>query len=56
MVERVLREPKAVRFRFVEEQRDQFPTKRLCQIMDVSARGYGLSAGARPALDNAVIW
>ncbi|UWR51366.1 IS3 family transposase [Phaeobacter inhibens] len=35
----VLREPKAVRFRFVEEHRDAFPAARLCQVMDVSMRG-----------------
>ena len=35
----VLREPKAVRFRFVEEHRDTFPAARLCQVMDVSSRG-----------------
>jgi len=35
----VLREPKAVRFRFVEEHRDTFPAARLCQVMDVSMRG-----------------
>jgi putative transposase len=34
----VLCEPKAVRFRFVEEHRDQFPTERLCHVMKVSAR------------------
>ena len=35
----VLREPKAVRFKFIEEHRNQFPTERLCKVMDVSARG-----------------
>lgn len=39
MVERVLRAPKTVRFRFIEEHRDQFPAARLCQVMDVSSRG-----------------
>ncbi|QIZ79223.1 IS3 family transposase [Thalassovita gelatinovora] len=35
----VLREPKAMRFRFVEEQRGAFPIDRLCQVMNVSPRG-----------------
>ena len=35
----VLREPKAVRFRFVEEHSGAFPTERLCQVMNVSPRG-----------------
>ncbi|WP_139824657.1 IS3 family transposase [Paracoccus sp. J56] len=35
----VLREPKAVRFRFVEEQRGSFPVDRLCRVMNVSPRG-----------------
>ncbi len=35
----VLREPKAVRFRFVEEHIGAFPTDRLCQVMNVSPRG-----------------
>ncbi|GLK65218.1 hypothetical protein GCM10017635_26920 [Paracoccus kondratievae] len=35
----VLREPKAMRFRFVEEQREAFPIDRLCQVMNVSPRG-----------------
>ena len=35
----VLREPKAMRFRFIEEHRDSFPTHRLCDVMDVSPRG-----------------
>ncbi len=35
----VLREPKAVRFRFVEERIGAFPTERLCQVMNVSPRG-----------------
>ena len=35
----VLREPKAVRFRFVEDHRDTFPAARLCQVVDVSMRG-----------------
>ncbi|MDP5084338.1 MAG: IS3 family transposase [Yoonia sp.] len=35
----VLREPKAMRFRFVEEQRGVIPIERLCQVMNVSARG-----------------
>ena len=35
----VLREPKAVRFRFVEEQRGAFPIDRLCQVRNVSPRG-----------------
>jgi hypothetical protein len=35
----VLREPKAVRFRFVEEQRGAFPIDRLCRVMNVSPRG-----------------
>lgn len=34
-----LREPKAVRVRFVEEQRGAFPIDRLCQRMNVSPRG-----------------
>ncbi|MCM2563967.1 IS3 family transposase [Lutimaribacter sp. EGI FJ00015] len=35
----VLREPKAMRFRFVEEQRGAFPIDRLCLVMNVSPRG-----------------
>lgn len=35
----VLREPIAVRFRFVEEHRVTFPAVRLCQVTDVSMRG-----------------
>lgn len=35
----VLREPKAVRFQFVEEQRGAFPVDRLCRVMNVSPRG-----------------
>ncbi|MCA3342819.1 MAG: IS3 family transposase [Roseomonas sp.] len=35
----VLREPKAVRFRFVEEQRGAFSVDRLCRVMNVSPRG-----------------
>jgi hypothetical protein len=38
--ERFLREPKTVRFRFVEENRGGVSTDRLCQIMDVSPRGF----------------
>ena len=30
---------KAVRFRFVEEQRGAFPIDRFCQVMNVSSRG-----------------
>ena len=29
-----------MRFRFVEENRGKVPTERLCQIMDVSPRGF----------------
>ena len=29
-----------MRFAFVEEHRHQLPVNRLCQIMDVSPRGY----------------
>lgn len=36
---RVLREPKAMRFRFVEEHRGAFPIDRLCQVVNVSTRG-----------------
>ena len=35
----VRREPKAMRFRFVEEQRGAFPIDRLCQVTNVSPRG-----------------
>ncbi|WP_152477368.1 IS3 family transposase [Roseovarius sp. THAF9] len=35
----VLREPKAMRFRFVEEHRGAFPIDRLCQVLNVSTRG-----------------
>ena len=28
-----------MRFKFIEEHRNQFPTERLCKVMDVSARG-----------------
>ncbi len=44
----VLREPKAVRFRFVEEHRAQFSTERLCQVTEVSTRGLGVLR-SRPA-------
>ncbi|WP_417809799.1 IS3 family transposase [Thioclava sp.] len=35
----VLRGPKAMRFRFVEEHRAHFPANRLCDVVGVSARG-----------------
>lgn len=35
----VLRGPKAMRFRFIEEHGDSFPAKRLCDVMDVGPRG-----------------
>ena len=35
----LLREPKAMRFRFIEEHCGEFPTARLCHVMDVSSRG-----------------
>ena len=35
----VLREPKAVRFRFIEEHRSAFSIGRMCRVMDVSSRG-----------------
>ncbi|WP_416883152.1 IS3 family transposase [Marivita sp.] len=35
----LLREPKAMRFRFIEEHGRDFPTNRLCQVLDVSERG-----------------
>ncbi|HID67920.1 MAG TPA: hypothetical protein EYP31_06615, partial [Roseibacterium sp.] len=40
---------KAMRFRFVEENRAAVPTKRLCRIMNVSSRGYaeGIPRGFR---------
>ena len=34
----VLREPKAMRFRFIEEHRDAFSTERMCAGLDVSTR------------------
>ena len=40
MPERFLRGSKAMRFRFVEENRGTVPTERLCRIMDVSSRGF----------------
>ena len=40
MDERVLRSEKQMRFAFVEEHRHDIPVNRLCQIMDVSPRGY----------------
>ncbi|MBL1419487.1 MAG: IS3 family transposase, partial [Alphaproteobacteria bacterium] len=36
----VLREAKVMRFKFIEEQLGKLPIKRLCQIMNVSPRGY----------------
>ncbi len=36
----VLRGPKAMRFRFIEEHRASFPAHRLCDVMNVSTRGY----------------
>lgn len=44
----LLREPKAVRFRFIEELRNQFPTKHLSRVTDVSARGLH-AFSSRPA-------
>ncbi|WP_152563458.1 IS3 family transposase [Palleronia rufa] len=35
----VLRGPKAMRFRFVEEHRNHFPANRLCSVVGVSTRG-----------------
>ncbi|MCK4712577.1 MAG: IS3 family transposase [Marinosulfonomonas sp.] len=35
----VLREPKAVRFKFIEEHRSAFSIGRMCHVMDVSSRG-----------------
>ncbi|MBV7256142.1 IS3 family transposase [Pacificimonas sp. WHA3] len=35
----VLRGAKAMRFRFIEEHRDVFCAKRMCDVLDVSARG-----------------
>lgn len=35
----LLREPKAMRFRFIEEHRHAFSAKRMCDLLDVSARG-----------------
>ena len=35
----LLREPKAMRFRFIEEHGHEFPTNRLCKVLDVSERG-----------------
>jgi hypothetical protein len=35
----VLREPKAVRFKFIEEHRFIFSTGRMCRVMNVSSRG-----------------
>ena len=35
----LLREPKAMRFRFIEEHGHEFPANRLCQVLDVSSRG-----------------
>jgi putative transposase len=36
----VLREAKAIRFKFIEEHQNKVPIQWLCQIMNVSARGY----------------
>ncbi|WP_154665063.1 IS3 family transposase [Leisingera daeponensis] len=35
----VLREPKAMRFRFIEEHRDIFCANRMCAVLDVRSRG-----------------
>ncbi|AUQ67872.1 putative transposase [Phaeobacter inhibens] len=35
----LLREAKAMRFRFIEECGQEFPTNRLCQVLGVSSRG-----------------
>ncbi len=35
----LLRETKAMRFRFIEEHCTEFPTARVCHVMDVSSRG-----------------
>ena len=47
----VLREPIAVRFRFVEEKREAFPIDRLCRVMNVSPirNGRVTSAMSGPA-------
>ena len=36
----VLREAKAIRFKFIEEHQNKVPIQWLCQIMNVSARGW----------------
>ena len=38
----VLREPKAVRFRFIEEHQSAFSIGRMCHVMNVSARLTGV--------------
>ena len=47
----VLREPKAVRFKFIEEHQSTFSIGRMCHVMDVSPRGLRCvrSATALPA-------
>ena len=35
----LLREPKAMRFRFIAERRGSFSTTQMCKVMDVSPRG-----------------
>jgi transposase InsO family protein len=35
----ILREPKAMRFRLIEEHRDVFCAKTMCSVLDVSSRG-----------------
>ena len=39
-LQHLLRGAKAMRFKFIEENIGKLPTSRLCQIMEVSTRGY----------------
>ncbi|AQZ52545.1 Transposase [Martelella mediterranea DSM 17316] len=52
----VLREPKAVRFKFIEEHQSVFSIGRLCKVMEVIRTACGLSAVGQPAAGNDPIW
>ena len=44
-----------MRFAFVEEHRHELPVIRLCQIMDVSPRGYRAPAGTAMVFSSSLL-